>query len=108
MRETSFGKVDALAQNGELHIPLVILKNESQNSTFPYLGFIPGFLMKNINGTTIEECKTKLKEYLIQKLKIMKQNNEPFPFFPTKEEIMKEYSNVEVVEFIKITTSKNQ
>ena len=50
------------------------------------------------------ECKTKLKEYLVKKLKIMKQNDEPFPFFPTKEEIMKDYDNVEIVEFIKVTS----
>lgn len=107
MKNTTLFQADALEHYGELHIPLVILKNESPNSTFPYLGFIPGFLMKNINGTTIDECKSKLKEYLIQKLKIMKQNNEPFPFFPTREEIMKDFSGVELIEFVKITKSKN-
>lgn len=105
MRTTSYGRVDALAQTGELSIPLVIIKNSIENVTIPYIGFIPGLLMKNINGYTVDECKAKLKEYLIKKLKIMKANEEPFPFFPTKEEILKEYDNVELVEFVKITSS---
>ena len=41
---------------------------------------------------------------LVKKLKMMKQNDAPFPFFPTKEEIMKDYDNVEIVEFIKVTS----
>ncbi len=105
MRTTSYGKVDALAQTGEVSIPLVVIKNSMESAKIPYIGFIPGFLMKNINGYTIDECKTKLKEYLINKLKIMKLNEEPFPFFPTKEEILKDYDNVELVEFIKITSN---
>ena len=63
--------------------------------------------MKNIEMYTSDTCPncTKLKEYLINKLKIMKLNEEPFPFFPTKEEILKDYDNVELVEFIKITSN---
>ena len=104
MRNTSYGRIDALAQTGEVSIPLVIIRNTTENVSIPYIGFIPGFLMKNVNGHTVDECKTKLKEYLVKKLKMMKQNDEPFPFFPTKEEIMKDYDNVEIVEFIKVTS----
>ena len=82
---TSFGKADSLA-SGEVLIPLVVLK-KSENS---FAGFIPGFVMKSIVENSPEECLANLKTYLTQKLKIMKENGEPFPFFPNRNEIMKD------------------
>ena len=108
MRETSLFKADAMNENGEINIPLVILKSERENSLLPYVGFIPGFFMKNINSATIEDCKFKLKEYLVQKIKILIKNDEPFPFFPTKEEIIKEYENIASIDYIKIKSGKKQ
>ena len=108
MIKTTNGKVDALAISGELCIPLVILKNDNKASELPFLGFIPGFLMKNVNGKTLEDCKEKLLNYLKQKLQRMMQEDEPFPFFPTKEEILKDFDNVELVEFIKVKSEKRK
>lgn len=107
MRQTSSGQTDALAISGELFVPLVILKNENKNITH-YIGFIPGILMKNISADTLEDCKAKLKNYLVLKLKDMVKNNEPFPFFPTKEEIYKDYDNIEHLEFVKIKSENRK
>ncbi len=108
MRETSYGKIDALAETGELSVPLVVLKNDIKNSSSRFIGFIPGFLMKNIISNEKEECMLKLKTFLKKKLKVMMKNNEPFPFFPSKQEILKEYDNVELIEFIKIKSESRK
>lgn len=99
---TSFGKADAI-YSGEVMIPLVVLQ-KSENS---FAGFIPGFVMKNIVESTAEECIAKLKTYLTQKLKTIKENGDTFPFFPNRQEIMKDFENVYKIEFIKVVSSKN-
>ena len=43
MRNTSYGRIDALAQTGEVSIPFVIIRNTTENVSIPYIGFIPGF-----------------------------------------------------------------
>lgn len=98
---TSFGKADSLA-TGEIMIPLVILKKTQDT----YSGFIPGFVMKNIVENTPEECFAKLKVYLNQKLKSIKENGDTFPFFPNRKEILKDFENVYKIEFIKIVSNK--
>lgn len=106
MQTSPYGKIDALAQTGKLSIPLVVLKNTTQNSS--YIGFIPGFLMKNISAQTPKQCIEKLKEYLNTKLKTMIKQNEPFPFFPTEEEIKKDWENVEKIEFVCVKSDKRK
>ena len=103
VRVTSFGNADSLA-SGEVMIPLVVLKNET-NNVVSYTGFIPGFVMKNVTEATPEECFSKLKNYLNQKLKTMLEENQTFPFFPTRAEIMSDFKNVHKIEFIKIKSS---
>ena len=98
---TSFGKADSIS-SGDILIPLVILKKAEDT----YSGFIPGFVMKNIVENTPEECFAKLKAYLTQKLKAIKENGDTFPFFPDRKEIMKDFENVYKVEFIKIVSNK--
>lgn len=99
---TSYGRADSLVA-GEVLVPLVVLK-KSENS---YAGFIPGFIMKNIMENTAEECFAKLKIYLTQKLRILKETGEPMPFFPDRKEIMNDFENVHQIQFIKIVSSKN-
>ena len=102
---TSFGKADSLA-SGEVMIPLVVLKNPNSTNS-AYAGFIPGFVMKNIVESTPEECFAKLKSYLAQKIKTIKENGDTFPFFPNRQEIIKDFENVYKIEFIKIVSNKN-
>ena len=108
MRETSYFKTDALAETGELLIPLVFIKNICKTGNTNYIGFIPGFLMKNISAETLQECKSSLKDFLMNKLKQLKKSGEPFPFFPNKEQILKSYENVDSVEFIKIKSNSRK
>lgn len=100
---TTFGKADSLSA-GEIMIPLVIIKRDYDDKS-SFAGFIPGFVMKNIVENSKEECLAKLKNYLSQRLKAMMKNGEEFPFFPTKDEIMKDFENVYSVDFIKITSN---
>ena len=101
------GMPDSMAISGEVLIPIVLLKSSYKDSK-NFIGFIPGFLMKNIVNEDEQLCKQKVKEYLINKLKLMKENNEVFPFFPTKEEIMKEYDNVYSVDFVKVKSDERK
>ncbi|MBE7074645.1 MAG: hypothetical protein E7376_01525 [Clostridiales bacterium] len=105
--KTAHGIVDALAISGEVLIPLVILKSNQENSQ-NFLGFIPGFTMKTIVESSEDICKEKLKKYLVSKLKTMKELGEPFPFFPTRAEIMSEYDNVKCIEFVKVKSEQRK
>lgn len=105
---TTIQGVDALAQSGELSIPLVISKKEGKENKVSYIGFIPGFLMKNIIADNVNDCKTELKNFLMNKLKQLMKNNEPFPFFPTKVEILKNYDNIESIDFIKVKSNNRK
>ena len=63
--KTPAGMVDALSATGEVLIPLVLLKSKQENSQ-NFIGFIPGFVMKNCVESSEELCKEKLKQYLIK------------------------------------------
>lgn len=103
MRISSNGEIDALEVEKVLYAPLCVAKD---TNTKMYLGFIPGFLMKNIEAPTIEDCKKDLKAYLQNKLKTMVKNNEPFPFFPSKKEILEDYKNIVDIEIVKLYKNK--
>ncbi|MBQ7884667.1 MAG: hypothetical protein IJ318_01045 [Clostridia bacterium] len=100
---SQFGKPDSLAL-GEVLIPLVVLK-QNQNVE-SYAGFIPGFVMKNIVEESAPSCLEKLKKYLMQKLDIMTKQNQEFPFFPTRAEIMADFQNVYSIDFVKVKSAK--
>jgi len=38
----------------------------------------------------------------------MKELGEPFPFFPTRAEIMSEYDNVKCIEFVKVKSEQRK
>ena len=104
-RITSFGKVDTLTQYGEIAMPLVILK--AQNiSTTKYIGFIPGITTKDITSNNLDDCKKLLKEQTKKIITQMAKDNIEFPFFPTKEDILKDFKNVVEIIYIKIKSKK--
>ena len=102
-----FGQIDTLSISGELKVPLVILlkQNLTQKS---YIGFIPGLSKKDIKESTLENCKKKLKLLAESTIKEMATNNLPFPFFPSKEEILTDFENVCYISFIKIKSQKRK
>jgi len=102
MRDYGFGKADSLSISGEINMPLVIIKNS--NNTFN--GFIPGLTKNDIVSDSLDLCKINLKEQALNIIKDYKKNNTPFPFFPTKEELLKDFENVCYISFIKIKSTK--
>ena len=54
----------------------------------------------------IEICKTKLKEFAKNEISKMAKEKQPFPFFPSEEEIFADFNDVKYLEFIKIKKSK--
>ena len=105
-RISNFGRVDAL-ESGEIAMPLVILKKESCSRT-KYVGFIPGMTSKDIISEDVDTCKKFLKTEAKNIIKQMAKNNLAFPFFPAREEIVKDYPNVMEISFIKIKSEKRQ
>lgn len=106
-RITSFGKQDSLAISGKVSMPLVILKIQNLQG-IKFIGFIPGLTSKDVICDSSEQCKRKLKETANQIVKVMAKNNTEFPFFPSKETILKDYPNVAEIIFIKITSQKRK
>ena len=100
--------VDAISITGEVDIPLVILKRENLNGSFTYSGFIPGFMAKTLSADNYDDCKKLLKEFLMEKLKRMRKDNDPFPFFPTETEIRQDYDDVFTVDFVKVKSDKRK
>ena len=74
--------------DGKVSIPLVFTLEGSQ-----YHGFVPGIVMKDIVEQTIEECQIKLISFI----KSMIDNKQPFPFFPTNDEIKKDYAKTVLI-----------
>lgn len=101
------GQIDTLSINGEIQMPLVILLKTSLTKK-EYIGFIPGLTKKDIVSSDLEECKNNLKQCAQDLVKKMATENSPFPFFPTKEEIMSDFENVCYIGFVKIKSQKRK
>lgn len=101
MRDTAYGLANSLIASKEVKAPLVILK-KTVDAKIKYIGFVPGLLMDNIENIDIETVKTKLSKQAKSHMNNMLKDNSPFPFFPTKEEILEEYPDTVYLRFIKI------
>ena len=106
VRITANGRVDALNINGVLMAPMVVIRQESTDGKNHYAGFVPGIIMKNVVAGTERECMENLKETFSHIVKDMYKKKVPFPFFPTKEEIYKDYQDVKSIAYIKIRKKK--
>ena len=70
-------------------IPLVFtLENEK------YHGFVPGFVMRDIISSDLNECKKMLTNYVKTEAKKMIEENIDFPYFPEDGEIKADFKNV--------------
>jgi len=105
VRITSFGNADSLAKTGEIVVPLVILTKEKLGKTF-YVGFVPALTKKDIIFEELELCKKELKKVANDIIKQYAKKNLPFPFFPTKDEIVADFKNVKEITFLKIKSQK--
>lgn len=98
-------KADSLSLYGEIKAPLVIRKEEINNEV-RFLGFIPGLTQVDIIENTQQECESKLKETALKLIKKLAKENAPFPFFPTRNEIMEDFRDVISIKFITIKSNK--
>lgn len=104
-RITCEGKADAFSETNELKMPLVIIYKKEDGLT-EFHGFVPGITNRNCVSKTKEACKAELTTLAKTLVAEYVKNKRPFPFFPTKTEIMKDFENVVDVSFIKLTKSK--
>ena len=88
------GEVD-----GTINLPLVITKEDGK-----YHGFIPGIVMQDFVCASTAECETKLKLYVRNYILEMRKTKSPYPFFPTNEEIKKDFKGVVLIKRLMIKT----
>lgn len=84
-------------KDNKVNIPLVFTKEDGK-----YHGFVPGIIMRDVVENDLEICKQKLLETIKPILKNKVSNNLPFPFFPTNEEIKKDFKSVVLIKRISI------
>lgn len=84
-------------ENTKISIPLVFTKENSQ-----FHGFVPGIVMQDVIENDLELCKTNLLQQIKIILKNRISNKLPFPFFPTNEDIKKDFKNVVLIKRISI------
>ena len=99
--KNGFGAVDSLAISDEINIPLVIIYNKKLDKK-TYHGFVPGLTKNDVVDENVELCKNKLKEVAKEIIVKHKKNNLPFPYFPSKDEILQDFQNVCYLSFIKL------
>lgn len=85
--------------DGKISIPLVVTKEEGK-----YHGFIPGIVMKDFVCATVSECEEKLKVYIKNYIIDMRKTKKPYPFFPTNEDIKKDFKGVVLIKRLLVKT----
>lgn len=89
----------------ELVVPMVIRKRKINNQIV-FTGFVPGFVGKDVIDEDLESCKKKLSEKTKTKLIDMINQNSPFPFFPTKEELLEDFDDIVSITFASVPNYK--
>ena len=87
------------AVNGIISLPLVVTKEDGK-----YHGFVPGIVMKDFVCDTTTECETKLKVFVKDYILEMRKTQKPYPFFPTNEEIKKDFKGVVLIKRLMVRT----
>lgn len=103
----SFGVADSLSVNGEISLPLVVIFKTKLDKKY-FHGFIPGITKNDIVSEQLEECKKLLKDTAKTIINEYGESNIPFPFFPTKQELLEDFNNVCYISFIKIKSNKRK
>ena len=97
--------IDSRKYNSELTLPMVIRKRKINQLT-KFTGFVPGIYEQDVVEDTLEKCRELLFERTKARVKEMIKENSPFPFFPTKEEILQDFDDVVSITFVKVPTQK--
>ena len=85
--------------NGTISIPLVVTKENAK-----YHGFVPGIVMNDFVCASTAECEEKLKAYIKNYILDMRKTKKPYPFFPTNEEIKKDFAGVVLIKRLLVKT----
>ncbi len=85
-----------------LYAPLVVVKNTDEKLDAKVIGFIPGIVEISVLAEDVEKCKTKLYFEATNTFKKMKEENSPFPFFPTEKEVYEDFDDVLDISIIEI------
>jgi len=97
--------LDARDEGKDLIVPMVIRKRKI-NEKMMFTGFVPGFEGRDVIEENIDDCKKKLSSKTQKTVEKMLKENSPFPFFPTKEELMQDFDDVVSICFVKIPNNK--
>lgn len=100
MKRTIIAQSNALDLD-QLKAPLVIRKTE-KDGEIKYHGFVPGINKPDIVGSNLLIVKLKLNSEAKKTISNMIRNNKPFPFFPDKEAITRDFENVVYIKFLKL------
>lgn len=85
----------AILTKGRLDIAIVIEKQDEN-----FVGFVPGLIMKNIYNTSLEQCEIDTIAYTKQTIQKMSQENLPMPFFPSNEEINRDFHPFKIIRIV--------
>lgn len=96
------GVADARDVAKEFNVPMVIIRANKTKEN--YEGFVPGINFSSVFGNSEQEVQEKLKNKTVSALKELAINNLPLPFFPSGEEIKKDFENVVKIIYLKIKT----
>lgn len=102
MRTSNFGQTNALTDLDEVVVPLVVNKRKDKDGTLTYHGFVPGIMVEDVVDTDLETVKSALDTKFKKVIGNMINNNIPFPFFPDKDQIIKDYKDVVFIKLLKI------
>lgn len=97
--------LDSRDYANELIAPMVIRKRKIADKMM-FTGFVPGFAGRDVIEENIEECRRKLSLKAKKIISKMLKEDKPFPFFPTKEELIRDFDDIVSICFLKIPNNK--
>ena len=102
MRTSNFGQTNAFTDLDEVVVPLVVNTRKDKDGKLTYHGFVPGIMVEDVVDTDLETVKSALDTKIKKVIGNMINDNIPFPFFPDKDQIIKDYKDVVFIKLLKI------
>ncbi len=94
-------KTEKQQDNTKISIPLVFTRENGKIH-----GFVPGIVMKDIVHEDISQCEIDLKEHVRKFVIKTRAENLSFPFFPTNEQIKRDFKHVVIIKRLNIQNKK--
>ena len=90
-------KVENKEEQTKISIPLVFTREDGKIH-----GFVPGIVMKDIIEDNTKDCEKNLKEHVKKFVIQTRKEQMPFPFFPTNEQIKRDFKHVVLIKRVNI------